>query len=225
MAGIRYITPPRQFEDRLIEGKDGSSFYIKVRGGLTTEELQTVSLILEAEDEDAFDIAAELSEEIHLAEGISRQEAYSIIERATFRKPILDQDEETKNKELEIKLKYNEDIRRVRVAWKSASLRETEAAITAMIRCRVETDGEWTIKDTREKLTGDVFSQIADLMNEEQRPYQKPSQPPSEEELKKPQEAEEQNPKSIGSQSSTNSQKPTPANTAGKPLPTKSAQK
>jgi hypothetical protein len=227
MAGIRYVTPPKEHEDRLIKGSDGSSFYMKVFGGLITEELQTSALILE-EDEDAFDLAAELSEEIGLAEGIAQVEAYAIIEKAMARKPVeqpedpKESEEEKKlqkeleKKELDIRLKYAKRIKNLRIVWKNAAQRGTEATVTAMIRSRVETDGVWNIEDTR-KLNSDAYSQIVQLLNEEQKPFAKPAEPPSEDDLKKQQEAEGQSTESTGQKSSTNSPRPTQAAGVVKP--------
>lgn len=221
MAGIRYVTPPQEHEPRLIEGKNGESFYIKVRGGLSTKESQIASTLLE-EDEDAFDMAAELSRTISMAEGLTHVEAYQIIERAVARKKVeMEGDEKERGeKEYGIRLRYSREIKAVRLAWKNAGQRGTEATVTAMIQCRVEVDGRWTIEDTR-NLGADVYQQIVELMNEEQSTAKKVAEPPSEDELKKQQQEADQNPESTGPQSSTNSQKPTPAATKEKPSQTK----
>ena len=210
---IKFITPPPAQNKRIIGDEKTGTFEVVVRGGLTTEESDIMSSIT-ADEEDSAVMDAKLAEEIAEAEGISKIEASSIMDRY-FAKTEITGDEEVVKKERAIKEKYEDKLQKRKYARRKASSLSTKAAVTAMMICRVEGCEDWTLANVK-TMDAVHYIQMVRLFYEEQENYIPSQSPMSEEELGKPPEAQESEQKPTGQKSTTNSPTPSQATSSVK---------
>lgn len=163
-----------------------------VLGGLTVGESAVVTELLAAE-QSAFVKGAQIAEAIAKAEEISISEAFSIIESAISGKSLEAEAEA-------IRTRHAEQIEQVARVYASAGQRNMEATVTALIRCRCNLS-DWRVEDTRQMHRA-LFNAIWALAQEEQEAEAMPSEPPTEEELGKPQPADGAAAKRTGRRSS-----------------------
>lgn len=219
---LPYVTPPAPKEKRTVGNNKTGRLEIEVFGGLTTEESAIIDELLMSQQK-AHVVAAQLAKRISDAEVIKSindkgetvskrltlVEAYLIVNNSVFGRDQAEGGEE-------ISLKYTAELDELSNLLTSASNKRREAAVTALIRTRLDRP-RWGIKDTRrlpKELTGEIYALIQE---EEQASSSDEVNPPTEEELGKQQPESKPETKSTGPKSSTNSPQVTPDSSAEKP--------
>lgn len=215
---IQFVTPPRAREKKIVGNKICGEIEIETYGGLTTDEVDTVSR-LTRETTSAYVMAAELSQKIASAELIKEEgkeprhpslvEAYNIVTDSIFGISSTDKDAK------EIALKYARDIEEVANAYAAQEMRRKVATVTAIIQHRL--DPTHTIQDTKKFLI-ELTDAIYALANSDQADESKnKANPPSEEDLGKLQEENGKTTQLTGQKSSTNLPATTQASSPAKP--------
>lgn len=174
---LPFITPPAPTTKRRIGNEQCGVLEVEVRGGLTVGESATISELL-AGEQSSFVRGAQIADAIATEEGISLAEAFSIIEKAISGlelEPAADA----------IRLKHAERIDEVARVYSLAGQRNLEATVTALVRSRCA-QPRWSLDDTR-AMAKPLFDGFWELARDEQAAENLPSQPPSAEELGKPQ--------------------------------------
>lgn len=175
---LPFVTPPAPVKTRRIGNEQCGVIEIEVRGGLTVGESATISELL-AGEQSAFVRGAQIADAIATEEGISLTEAFSIIEKA-----IGGQELEAAAEAL--RLKHATRIDEVAKVYAMAGQRNLEASVTAVIKSRLAP--EWTLEDTR-AMSKPLFDGLWKLVQDESAAENTQSEPPSAEELGKPQPA------------------------------------
>ena len=170
-----YKRPPAAPETRLIGNGRVGVIEVPVLGGLTIEEDETIAEITDAAS-DVVVLAAQKSQAIALAEGISEVEAYRIIEDSVFARTL----EEAAHC---IALRHAVEIATVGAAYKEMGTLRRRAIVTAILRHRL---GEQDIPAGFPRV---LFDGIAALAEEEQASEKLPAEPMTAEALGKPPEA------------------------------------
>ena len=207
MATLPFLKPPAAPTTRDIGNSESGILRFPVLGGLTVQESITIDELL-AERPNAFVEAAKVATTISTAESITAVEAFNVIERAVG----------TQDLELDaqaLRLKYAEQINHVIRVFSTSNQHTTDAAVTALIRCRLDRP-DWGVNDTHtlaRRLRTDIYNLYLDELDAENNP----AAPVTEEELGKPLPASGRRPKRTGPKSPTTCSTSTPANTTEAP--------
>lgn len=172
---LPFVTPPMPHQTRRIGNAKVGVLEVVVRGGLTVGESAIIAELL-ASEVSSFVVGAQIADAIAKEEQISLTEAFQILEAAMIGRslePAAD----------EIRLRHAERVAQVARAYAAAGQRSQEATVTALVRSRCQ-QPQWTLDDTR-AMDKVLFDALWELAQEEQAAEQMPSNPPSEDELKK----------------------------------------
>ena len=148
---------------------------------------------LEEEQESALMASARIADAIAVAENITIVEAFNIVQDAWL-------DSDMEPDALAIKLRHAAEITELINKLKRNGSFTSVAVVTALIRTRCGRP-EWSVADTV-KLDGAIYSGILRLADDEQKAERMQSSPPTEDELKKPPQDNEETPKRRGTKSS-----------------------
>ncbi len=207
MTALPFLTPPSAPRTRDVGTTDTGILRFPVLGGITVLESITAEELV-AERPNAFVEAAKVADAIAIAESITRVEAFTIIERAVGNQ-ALEPDAQS------LRLKYADRINAVIHIFASSNQFTTEAAVTALIRHRLDRP-DWTVSDTRtlhRRLVDDIYNLYLDELDAEAAPMPQLS----EEELGKQRPATGGHRKRTGPKSPTNSSTTSPASTTAEP--------
>lgn len=174
---LPFITPPAPRKTRRIGNAQCGVLEVEERGGLTVGESATISELL-ADEQSSFVRGAQIADQIATEESISLAEAFTIVEKSISGQALEEKAEA-------IRLKHAERIAEVARVYALAGQRNLEATVTAIVRSRCNAP-EWTLADTR-KLDKALFDGLWALAQDEQEAEAMPSEPPSAEDLGKPQ--------------------------------------
>jgi hypothetical protein len=174
---LPFITPPAAPTKRRVGNERCGILELEVRGGLTVGESATIAELL-AGEQSSFVRGAQIADAIAKEESLSLTEAFQIIESAISGRNLEPEADA-------IRIKHATRIEEVAVVYAKAGQRNIEATVTGMIRSRCSLP-DWTLEDTR-NLDKALFDGIWQLAQEEQTAEAMPSNPPSEDDLKKPQ--------------------------------------
>jgi hypothetical protein len=149
-----------------------------ILGGLTVGESQIIAS-MSGSQESSLAESARLAQQIAKAEGISLSEAFGVMEKAlsgNLNDP----------KQLELVERHQEVIDKLRVFFAQQGVKTQAATVTALIRCRLNLPDWDDMAHLPQALFADIWAFAESEMAEEDT---EPSQPPTEEELGKPQGA------------------------------------
>lgn len=200
---LPFLVAPATPRLRSCGNADSGVLEFPVLGGLTVQEAIVVDELL-AGRPNAFVEAAKVADAISTRESITRIEGFAIIEQA-----VGGTDMEQAAQEL--RLKYATQINAVIAIFSSSNEYTKEAAVTALIRCRLSLH-DWGLVDTR-GLHRRLLTEIYELYLDEVAAEATPSSPLSEEDVKKPPLASGKQRKRTGPPLPTNSSTTSPANT------------
>lgn len=173
---LPFVTPPAPTKTRRIGNEQCGIVEIEERGGLTVGESATISELL-AGEQSAFVRGAQIADAIATEESISLSEAFSIIEKAISGQGLEDAADA-------IRLRHAARIDEVAKVYALAGQRNLEASVTAVIKSRLSP--EWTLDDTR-AMPKPLFDGFWKLVQDESAAENNPAEPPSAEDLGKPQ--------------------------------------
>lgn len=173
---LPFVTPPAPRTKRRIGNEQVGILEVEVRGGLTVGESATIAELL-ANEQSAFVRGAQIADGIASEEGISLAEAFAIVEKAISGQPL----EEAADA---IRLRHAARIDEIAKVYSLAGQLNMEASVTAVIRSRLAP--EWALEDTR-AMDRPLFDGIWKLVQEETAAEATPVEPPSAEDLGKPQ--------------------------------------
>ena len=193
MSKLPFVVAPRKASTRRVGDEVSGVLELPVLGGLTVGESALISELL-ATEQSSFVAGARIADAIAKEEKITLSEAFHIIESAVSGRELED-------KASEIRTKHATRIEEVARVYTAAGQRNMEATVTALLRCRLGLD-DWSLNDTR-AMPRRLFQEVWLLAQEEQDAEDMQSQPPTEEELKKPQPAPTNAEKPTGKKSST----------------------
>lgn len=191
---LPFVQAPAPAKKRRIGNDACGVLEIEERGGLTVNESNTITELLDAQ-QSSLASAAKLADAIATEQSISITEAFKIIEDSIAGAKLEDAADT-------IRLRYAERIQQIHTYLKQGQQRTAEATVTALIRHRLA-QRDWDLDDTR-KLDQALFDGIWLLALDEQEAENMPSAPPTEAELKKPQPEATAKPKRTGTKSSGN---------------------
>lgn len=172
---LPFITPPAPTQKRRIGNAQVGILEVEVRGGLTVGESATISELL-ASEQSSFVRGAQIADAIATEEGISLQEAFSIIEKAISGEVL-------EEKADAIRIKHAARVDEVARVYALAGQRNVEATVTAIIRSRLDRP-QWSLQDTH-GLDKPLFDGLWQLAQDEQAAEDTPAEPPSAEDLGK----------------------------------------
>jgi len=191
---LPFVQAPAPAKKRRI-GNDASGIIeMEERGGLTVNESNTITELLDSQ-QSSLASAAKLADAIATEQSITITEAFKIIEDSIAGAKL----EEAADT---IRLRYADRIQQIHTYLKQGQQRTAEATVTALIRHRLA-QPKWSVEDTC-KLDQALFDGIWLLALDEQEAENMPSNPPTEDELKKPQPETPAKPKRTGTKSSGN---------------------
>ena len=174
---LPFITPPVASTKRRIGNERCGILELEVRGGLTVGESATIAELL-AGEQSSFVRGAQIADAIAKEESLSLTEAFQIIESAISGRNLEPEADA-------IRIKHATRIEEVAMVYAKAGQRNIEATVTGLIRSRCSLP-DWSLDDTR-SLDKVLFDAIWQLAQDEQTAEAMPSNPPSEDDLKKPQ--------------------------------------
>jgi hypothetical protein len=174
---LPFITPPAAATKRRVGNERCGILELEVRGGLTVGESATIAELL-AGEQSSFVRGAQIADAIAKEESLSLTEAFQIIESAISGRNLEPEADA-------IRIKHATRIEEVAVVYAKAGQRNIEATVTGLIRSRCRLP-DWSLEDTR-NLDKALFDGIWQLAQEEQTAEAMPTNPPSEDDLKKPQ--------------------------------------
>ena len=174
---LAFIKPPAPRKSRRIGNDKCGVLEVEERGGLTVGESATISELL-ADEQSSFVRGAQIADQIATEEGISLSEAFSIVEKSISGQALEEKAEA-------IRVRHAERITEVARVYALAGQRNLEATVTALVRSRCGAP-EWSMEDTR-GLAKPLFDGLWQLARDEQDSEALPTQPPSQEDLGKPQ--------------------------------------
>jgi len=204
VATLPFLKPPAAPTTRDVGNDESGILRFPVLGGLTVQESITIDQLV-AERPNAFVEAAKVATAISAGEGITAVEAFTVIEQAVG-------SQELEPAAQALRLKYAEQINHVIHVFSTSNQYTTDAAVTALIRCRLDRP-EWGVDDTH-TLARRLLQDIYDLYLDEVAAENNPTSPVTEEELGKPQPGSGGRAKRTGSKSRTTSSTSTPASTS-----------
>lgn len=178
---LPFITPPAPTQKRRLGNPQVGELEVDVRGGLTVGESAVISELL-AQEQNAFVKGAQIADAIAKEESISLTEAFQIIEAAIGGRS-LEADADA------IRIRHAERIADVGRIYAKAGQITQEATVTALVRSRCNLPS-WGIEETR-GMAKPLFDAFWTLAQDEQAAEDLPSNPPSEDDLKKPLPAKE----------------------------------
>jgi hypothetical protein len=194
VSSLPFVTPPAATTTRRVGNERCGILELEVRGGLTVGESATIAELL-AGEQSSFVRGAQIADAIAKEENLSLTEAFQIIESAISGRslePAADA----------IRIKHADRIEEVAVVYAKAGQRNIEATVTGLIRSRCNLP-QWSLDDTR-TLDKALFDGIWQLAQDEQAAEAMPSNPPTEDDLKKPQRATAKGKAPTGAKSSGN---------------------
>lgn len=191
---LPFLTPPATPTTRIIGTPASGTLELQVRGGLTVGESATINELL-ATEQNAFVRGAQLADILAKEESISLTEAFRLIEDAIAGRTMEPEADA-------IRLRHAERISEIARVYARAGQRNIEATVTALIRSRCGLP-DWSMDDTQ-GLHKALLDGIWQLAQDEQLAEAMPVNPPSEEELGKPQPAKTTGKPSTGKKSSGN---------------------
>jgi hypothetical protein len=174
---LPFLSPPSAPTKRRIGNERCGILELEVRGGLTVGESATIADLL-AGEQSSFVRGAQIADAIAKEESLSLTEAFQIIESAISGRTLEPEADA-------IRIKHADRIEEVARVYAKAGRVNMEATVTGLIRSRCNLP-DWTVDDTR-KLDKVLFDAIWELAQDEQMAEAMPSNPPSEDDLKKPQ--------------------------------------
>jgi hypothetical protein len=174
---LPFLSPPSAPAKRRIGNERCGILELEVRGGLTVGESATIADLL-AGEQSSFVRGAQIADAIAKEESLSLTEAFQIIESAISGRTLEPEADA-------IRIKHADRIEEVARVYAKAGRVNMEATVTGLIRSRCNLP-DWTVDDTR-KLDKVLFDAIWELAQDEQMAEAMPSNPPSEDDLKKPQ--------------------------------------
>jgi hypothetical protein len=174
---LPFLSPPSAPTKRRIGNERCGILELEVRGGLTVGESATIADLL-AGEQSSFVRGAQIADAIAKEESLSLTEAFQIIESAISGRTLEPEADA-------IRIKHADRIEEVARVYAKAGRVNMEATVTGLIRSRCNLP-DWTVDDTR-KLDKVLFDAIWELAQDEQIAEAMPSNPPSEDDLKKPQ--------------------------------------
>lgn len=178
---LPFITPPAPTQKRRLGNPQVGELEVDVRGGLTVGESAVISELL-AQEQNAFVKGAQIADAIAKEESISLTEAFQIIEAAIGGRS-LEADADA------IRIRHAQRIAEVGRIYAKAGQITQEATVTALVRSRCNLPS-WGIEETR-GMAKPLFDAFWTLAQDEQAAEDLPSNPPSEDDLKKPLPAKE----------------------------------
>lgn len=188
---LPFLTPPAQPKQRRCGNSTSGIIELPELGGLTVGESDTIQKLSHT-DESAFVVGARISEAISKAEGISISEAFTIAEKAISGMAL-------EGDAIPLRIKYAEDIERLSATFRAENQLLMRAKVTAVLRHRLMP--EWTLADT-DTLPRALFADILQLVEDEiSAENNELAEPPDDETLGKPPEANGNNRKRIGRRS------------------------
>lgn len=209
MRSLPFITAPAAPTTREVGNAESGILRFSVLGGLTVAESALMDELL-AEKPSAFVEAAKIAALIAKDEDISLVEAFTVIERSVSggeQEPAAEA----------MRIKHAERIDKVIRIFSQNTGFTQEAAVTALIRCRLD-QPEWTTSDTR-SLSRRLYQEIYTLYLDELDAEANETSPVSEEELGKQPPGSGGKRKRTGPKSDTTSSTSSPASTAEKASP------
>lgn len=177
MLSLPFLTPPAPVSTRQIGNTRCGILELQVRGGLTVYESATIAELL-AGEQSSFVKGAQIADAIAKEEAITLAEAFQVVEGAIAGR-LLEPEADA------IRLRHAARIQEVAQVYAYAGQRHMEASVTALVRSRLGMP-DWSLEQTR-SLDKALFDGIYQLAVDEQAAEDMPSQPPSEDDLKKPQ--------------------------------------
>lgn len=207
MTALPFLTAPAAPSTRDIGTPSTGTLRFPVMGGLTVHESVVIDELL-SERPNTFVEAAKVADAIATGESISRVEAFTLIENAVGGQTM---EPEAQS----LRLKYADRINAVIHLFANSNKHTTEAAVTALIRCRLDRP-TWTVSDTH-TLARRLLNDIYDLYLDELEAEATPTSQLTDEELGKQPPASGSRPKRTGSKSPTTSSTTSPANTTDSP--------
>ena len=209
---LKFVTPPAAAEVRRIGDEQVGVIEVPVRRGLTVTESDFVADLMD-EVEPVYVAKAKAADAIATSEKISRVEAMAVIDA------LLDGEQLEDDAKL-ISERHEELLLQVASQFRKYVRFYRRAVVSALIRYRLG-DTEW--EKTMTTLDPVLFDGLYQLATEEQVADQGDAEPPTEEELGKPPEANGNGSGRTGTRSSGRSPAPTPASSAETPLATSCA--
>jgi hypothetical protein len=207
MSTLPFIQPPVAHAPRRVGNANSGILEIPVLGGLTVEESATVTDLLSSE-QSAFVEGAQIADGIAVEESISLLEAFELVEASLSGKELEPAAEA-------IRVKHADAIQRVARIYAASGQRNMDANVTAILRCRLNLPS-WGTADTR-KLDKTLYSDIWQLVQDEQSAEGREIEPTSEAELKKPSPASGKGMKRTGRKSPSTCSTDSPANSTETP--------
>lgn len=173
---LPFLVAPAPPKKRLCGNAESGILELPELGGLTVLEANVVDE-LQSGRPNAFVEAAKVADAISANESITRIEGFAIIEQAVG-------GVEMEQKAQNLRLKYATEINKVIEIFSKSSDFTKEAAVTALIRCRLSLP-LWSVQDTH-NLQRRLLNDIYDLYQDELAAEETPSGQLSEEDIKKP---------------------------------------
>lgn len=192
---LPFVQLPAPTSTRRIGNATSGIVEVEVRGGLTVGESAIIAELLAAETS-SFVKGAQIADAISKEESISLTEAFQIIEGAISGKQL-------EPKADAIRLKHASRIEEVARCYAAAGQRNLEATVCALIRSRCSGCEQYSLDDVRQ-LHKILFEGFWQLAQDEQAAEDLPSNPPTEEELGKRQQATTNGKRRTGASSSGN---------------------
>jgi hypothetical protein len=174
--------PPKQTTHQCGNSQSGI-IEMPVLGGLTIGESALIDSLLIMEQSE-FTKASQVADAIakeesaRLGREFSLTEAFQLVRKAVAGQELEPQAEE-------IRIRHAVKIESVARAFADAGIRTMEATVTALVNKRLDLPN-WGLDDTR-KMHRVLFNDIWDLAQTEHAAEQMPVNPPTEDDLKKPQ--------------------------------------
>jgi hypothetical protein len=213
-ALLPFIQAPAETVTRRCGNAVSGIIELPVLGGLTIGETALINQLLVME-QSSFVKGAQIAdaiakeESVRLKREFSLTEAFQIVENAVAGR-LLEPEAQ------EIRTRHAAKIEEVARVFAASGLMNMQATVTALLNQRMNLPS-WCMEDTL-KLHRALFDDIWDLAQEEQQAEDMPSNPPTEEELKKPQPEAQTGIKRRGKRSSMTLPTATPANSTEPPL-------
>lgn len=189
---LPFITPPAPHQKRRLGNAQVGVLEVEVRGGLTVGESAMISELL-AQEQNAFVKGAQIADAIAKEESISLTEAFQVIEAAIGGRSLEPEADA-------IRIRHAERIADVGRIYAKAGQITQEATVTALVRSRCNLPN-WGLEETRQ-MAKPLFDALWTLAQDEQDAEDLPNNPPSEDDLKKPQPAKHEKTPRTGRRSS-----------------------
>lgn len=174
---LPFLQAPATPRTLVVGNADSGTLEFPVLGGLTVGEAATIAELL-ANEHSSFVRGAQIADVIAKEDNISLIEAFQLIENSIAGKTLEPEADA-------LRLKHAARIEEVARIYTTSGQRNMEAGVTALIRCRLGLP-DWTLEKTH-GLHRRLFNDIYDLLLSEQAAENDAPEPPTEEDLGKPQ--------------------------------------